>query len=149
MKPGSIVPTISHVHRAEKPECRSNPRVVGHFIRPNEKEFQLPEVILVFGIKEIMEHAQKLQSSITDLQAKLAEKTVTGSSGGDMVVAEVDGAQEVRSIRIEKGLLDSGDVEMLQELIVAAVNDALRKSKDMVAEEVSKLTGGIRLPGIG
>jgi len=123
--------------------------VVGNFIRPSETEFQGLEVSPVFGIKEIMEHAQKLQSNITDLQAKLAEKIVTGSSGGDMVVVEVDGAQEVRSIRIEKELFDSGDVEMLQELIVAAINDALRKSKDMVAEEVSKLTGGIRLPGIG
>jgi DNA-binding YbaB/EbfC family protein len=65
-----------------------------------------------------------------------------------MVVVEANGAQEITSIKIEKDLVSSGDMEMLEDLIVAAVNDALKKSKEMVAEEVSKLTGGIRLPGL-
>jgi DNA-binding YbaB/EbfC family protein len=102
----------------------------------------------VFGIKELMEHAQGLQSKIAALQEELAEKTVTGSSGGDMVVVEANGAQEITSIKIEDDLIASDDTEMLEDLLVAAVNDALRKSKEMVAEEVSRLTGGIRLPGL-
>ena len=102
----------------------------------------------MFGIKELMEHAQGLQSKIAALQEELAEKTVTGSSGGDMVVVEANGAQEITSIKIEDELISADDTEMLEDLLVAAVNDALRKSKEMVAEEVSKLTGGIRLPGL-
>jgi DNA-binding YbaB/EbfC family protein len=102
----------------------------------------------VFGIKDLMEHARDLQTKIAALQEKLADRTVTGSSGGGMVVVEANGAQEITSIKIEKDLVSSGDMEMLEDLIVAAVNDALKKSKEMVAEEVSKLTGGIRLPGL-
>jgi len=102
----------------------------------------------VFGIKDLMDHARDLQTKIAALQEQLADRTVTGSSGGGMVVVEANGAQELTSIKIEKELASSGDVEMLEDLIVAAVNDALKKSRDMVAEEVSKLTGGIRLPGL-
>jgi DNA-binding YbaB/EbfC family protein len=114
----------------------------------HDNEFQSLEATLVFGIKELMEHAQGLQSKIAALQEQLAEKTVTGSSGGDMVVVEANGAQEITSIKIEDELISADDTEMLEDLLVAAVNDALRKSKEMVAEEVSKLTGGIRLPGL-
>ena len=102
----------------------------------------------MFGIKDLMDHARDLQTKIAALQEQLADRTVTGSSGGGMVVVEANGAQELTSIKIEKELASSGDVEMLEDLIVAAVNDALKKSRDMVAEEVSKLTGGIRLPGL-
>ena len=114
----------------------------------HDNEFHSLEATLVFGIKDLMERAQGLQSKIEALQEQLAEKTVTGSSGGDMVVVEANGAQEITSIKIEYELISANDIEMLEDLIVAAVNDALRKSKEMVAEEVSKLTGGIRLPGL-
>ncbi len=82
------------------------------------------------------------------LQEELADHSVMGSSGGDMVKVEANGAQEIASIQIEKELLASDDPEPLQDLIVAAVNDALRKSKDLVAQEMAKLTGGIKIPGL-
>jgi len=103
----------------------------------------------VFGIKDLMERAQNLQSKIADLQAELATRTVTGSSGAGMVVVVANGAQEVVSIKIEQNLISGDDVDMLEDLIVAAVNDALKKAREMMAEEVSKLTGGMKLPGLG
>jgi nucleoid-associated protein EbfC len=102
----------------------------------------------LFGMKDLMQQAQNLQSKVAELQADLASKTVTGSAGGDMVVVEVNGAQEVLSIRIEEELVSKDDKELLEELIAAAMNDALRKSKEMAAEEMSKLTGGLRIPGL-
>ena len=106
------------------------------------------EVARVFNIKELMESAQHLQSKMADLKEQLAEETVTGSAGGDMVVVVANGAQEIVSIKIERELISSDDPEILQDLVKAAVNDALAKSRDMVAEELSKLTGGIRIPGL-
>jgi hypothetical protein len=103
----------------------------------------------VFNFKELMQQAQGLQAKITALQEELAEKTVTGSAGGDMVTVEASGAQEIISLKIEEQVLASGDSELLEDLIVAAVNDALRKSKELAAQEMSKLTGGIKIPGLG
>jgi nucleoid-associated protein EbfC len=102
----------------------------------------------VFGLKDLLQQAQGLQSKIAALQEELAEKIVTGSSGGDMVKVEANGAQEILSITIEKELLDPADPEMLQDLIVAAVNDALKKSRELMAQEMSKLTGGLPIPGL-
>jgi nucleoid-associated protein EbfC len=102
----------------------------------------------VFGFKDLMEQAQGLQAKIKALQDELAEKTITGSSGGDMVKVEFTGSQEMISITIEKELLASEDSELLEDLIVAAVNDGLKKSRDLVTEEMSKITGGLRIPGI-
>ncbi len=102
----------------------------------------------MFGLKDLMQHAQGLQSKLTALQEELSERTVTGTAGGGMVTVEANGAQEILSVRIEKELLTPDEQEMLQDLIVAAVNDALGRSKEMVAEEISKLTGGIRIPGL-
>jgi len=102
----------------------------------------------VFGIKDLMEQAQGLQAKIAALQEELAERTVIGSAGGDMVKVEASGTQEILSIKIENEVLDSDDRELLEDLIVAAVNDALKKSRELMAQEMSKLTGGIRIPGI-
>jgi nucleoid-associated protein EbfC len=104
----------------------------------------------VFGIniKDLMQQAQGLQAKVTALQEELADKIVTGSAGGGMVRVEATGAQEIVSVQIEKELLSSDDQELMQELIVAAVNDALKKSKDLMTEEMSKLTGGLRIPGL-
>jgi len=99
-------------------------------------------------MKDIMQQAQGLQTKITQIQEELAEKIVVGSAGGDMVVVEANGTQEIVSIKIEKELLDGNDIEFLQDLIVAATNDALRKSRDLMAQEMSKLTGGLRIPGL-
>ena len=101
----------------------------------------------MFGIKDLMEQAQGLQAKIAAVQEELAEKTVVGSSGGDMVRVVASGIQEILSIKIENELVSSEDLEFLEELVVAAVNDALRKSRELMAQEMSKLTGGLRLPG--
>lgn len=102
----------------------------------------------MFGLKDLIENAQNLQAKMAALQEELADRIVVGSAGGDMVTVEANGAQEVLSIKIEEHLISAEDKEMLEDLIIAAVNDALRKSRDMVAQEVSKLTPGIKLPGI-
>ena len=103
---------------------------------------------IVFGLKDLIQQAQGLQSKMAALQEELADKVVVGSSGGDMVKVEANGAQEILSITIEKELLDPADPEMLQDLIVAAVNDALKKSRELMAQEMSKLTGGLPIPGL-
>jgi DNA-binding YbaB/EbfC family protein len=104
----------------------------------------------VFGIniKDLMQQAQGLQAKVTALQEELADKIVTGSAGGGMVKVAATGGQEIVSIQIEKELLTSDDQELMQDLIVAAVNDALKKSKELMTEEMSKLTGGLRIPGL-
>jgi hypothetical protein len=102
----------------------------------------------VFNFKELMENAQNLQSKMMAIQDGLAQKTVRGSAGGDMVVVEANGVNEIISVKIEKEVISAEDAEMLEDLIVAAVNDALQKARKMIAEEMSKLTGGIRIPGL-
>ena len=102
----------------------------------------------MFNFKELMQQAQGLQAKITALQEELAEKTVIGSAGGDMVKVEASGTQEIISLQIEEQVISSGDAELLEDLIVAAVNDALKKSKELAAQEMSKLTGGLRIPGL-
>jgi nucleoid-associated protein EbfC len=108
----------------------------------------MAEVISVFGFKDLMEQAQGLQAKVADMQEQLAEKTVVGSAGGDMIKVEANGAQEILSIKIEKEIISSEDPEMIEDLVVAAVNDALRKSKELMTQEMSKLTGGLRIPGL-
>ncbi|MBI4965883.1 MAG: YbaB/EbfC family nucleoid-associated protein [Desulfomonile tiedjei] len=102
----------------------------------------------MFNFKDLMQQAQGLQAKISALQEELAEKTVTGTAGGDMVTVEASGTQEIISVKIEEQVLSSGDSELLEDLIVAAVNDALRKSRELAAQEMTKLTGGIRIPGL-
>ena len=103
----------------------------------------------MLGIKDLIQQAQGLQSKIAALQEELADKTVVGSSGGDMVRVEANGAQEILSIKIERDLLSPDDPELLEDLIVAAVNNALAKSRELMTEEVKKLTGGFPIPGLG
>ena len=96
----------------------------------------------------MMKQAQKLQADMERLQEELGSQSVEGTAGGGMVKAVVTGKQEVVSIEIEKEVVDPEDVEMLQDLVTAAVNEALRKSRDMVTEQMTKLTGGINIPGL-
>jgi nucleoid-associated protein EbfC len=103
----------------------------------------------VLGFKDLIQQAQGLQSKMAALQEELADKIVVGSSGGDMVRVEANGAQEILSIKIEKNLLSPDDPELLEDLIVAAVNDALAKSRELMTEEMKKLTGGFSIPGLG
>lgn len=96
----------------------------------------------------MMKQAQKLQAKMMKLQEELGEQTVEASAGGGMVKVVANGKQQVVSIEIEKEVVDPEDVEMLQDLVLAAVNDALAKSQEMVAQEMGKLTGGMNIPGL-
>lgn len=100
------------------------------------------------GMGNMMKQAQQLQSKMMKLQEELADRTVETSSGGGMVKVVSNGKQQIISLEIEKEVVDPEDVEMLQDLILAAINDALTKSQDMVSSEMSKLTGGLNIPGL-
>jgi len=95
-----------------------------------------------------MKQAQQFQAKMSQLQEKLGEETVEASAGGGMVTAVVNGRQEVVSIRIEPEVADPDDVEMLQDLVLAAVNEGLNRAREMVNEEMGKLTKGLGLPNI-
>ena len=99
------------------------------------------------GMGKMMKQAQQLQSKMLKLQEEMADKTVETTSGGGMVKVVANGRQQVLSIQIEKEVVDPDDVEMLQDLILAAINDALIKSQEMATQEMSKLTGGLNIPG--
>ncbi len=100
------------------------------------------------GMGNMMKQAQKLQSKIFKLQEELADRTVETTVGGGMVKAVANGKQELLSIKIDPEVVDPNDVQMLEDLIAAAVNDVLKKSQEMVSEEMTKLTGGFNIPGI-
>ncbi len=96
----------------------------------------------------MMKQAQNLQKKMLKTQQELALKTVEASAGGGMVKVIANGGQKIESIELEKEVVDPEDIEMLQDLVLAAVNDALKKSQDMVASEMNKLTGGLNIPGL-
>jgi nucleoid-associated protein EbfC len=98
---------------------------------------------------DIMREAQKLQAKMAEMQEEAKKKTVEATAGGGMVTVIASGAGEVISIKIEKDVVNPDDVEMLQDLIMAAVNEALRRAQEMVGGEMSKLTGGLQVPGLG
>ncbi len=97
----------------------------------------------------LMKQAQMMQEKMQKVQEEAAAKTVEASAGGGMVTVTANGKMEVLSIKIEKEAVDPNDVEMLQDLVAAAVNEALRKAQDMMNEEMGKVTGGLGLPGMG
>ena len=101
------------------------------------------------GLGDIMRQAQKLQSQMAKLQEELADRTVEGTAGGGMVTVVANGRQEVVSLTIDPEVIDPNDVEMLQDLVQAGVNDALKKAQEMSAAEMGKLTGGLgNIPGL-
>lgn len=100
------------------------------------------------GLGNIVKQAQQLQSQMAQLQEELAVRTVEGSSGGGMVRVVVNGKQELLSLVVEPEVIDPQDAEMLQDLILAAVNDGLNRSREMVQTEMQKLTGGMNIPGM-
>ncbi len=100
------------------------------------------------GMGNMMKQAQKLQAKMLKMQEELAERTVETSAGGGMISVVANGRQQIVSISIDKEVVDPDDVEMLQDLILAAVNDALSKAQEMVAGEMNKLTGGFNVPGM-
>jgi hypothetical protein len=100
------------------------------------------------NFQNIMKQAQQMQAKMMKLQEELASKTVEASAGGGMVAAVVNGKHELVSLKIEKDVVNPEDVEMLQDLIVAAVNEGVRKAQEMAQEEMAKLTGGLNIPGL-
>lgn len=95
-----------------------------------------------------MKQAQKLQSKMLEMQEELGNRTVTVQVGGGMVEVVANGRQEILSMRIDPEVVTPDDTEMLQDLIMAAVNDALNRSREMVSDEMAKLTGGMKIPGL-
>ena len=97
---------------------------------------------------QIMKQAQKFQTKMAKLQEELSERTVEASAGGGMVTVVANGGQDVLSVKIDPEVVDPEDVEMLQDLVMAAVNDALNKAKAMMNEEMGQLTKGMNIPGM-
>jgi DNA-binding YbaB/EbfC family protein len=102
----------------------------------------------VKNLAGMMKQAQKLQAKMMEMQAELGNRTVSAQAGGGMVEAVVNGKQELVSLRIDPEVVAPDDVEMLQDLIQAAVNEALNRSREMMATEMAKLTGGMQIPGL-
>jgi len=100
------------------------------------------------GMGDMLKQAQKLQARMVKLQEELGERIVEASSGGGMVKVTANGKQQIVSLQIEKEVVDPDDVEMLQDLVLAAVNDALARSQQMVNDEMGKLAGGMKVPGL-
>ncbi|SHH78175.1 YbaB/EbfC family nucleoid-associated protein [Sporanaerobacter acetigenes] len=96
----------------------------------------------------MMKQVQKMQKQMQELQEQLEEKEVEASAGGGAVVAVANGKKQIVSIIIDKDVVDPDDVEMLQDLVLAAVNEALRTAENYVSEEMAKITGGMNIPGL-
>jgi len=89
-----------------------------------------------------------MQKQMMEIQEELADRTVEATVGGGMVAVVANGQQDILSIKIDPEVVDPNDVEMLQDLILAAVNEAHRKAQEMMNQEMSKLTGGLKIPGL-
>jgi len=100
------------------------------------------------GLGDMMKQAQKLQSKMLELQEELADKTVEATAGGGMVTVVINGRQEIVSLTIDPEVVDRQEIEMLQDLIIAAVNEGIRRAQQIWAEEMKKLTGGMSIPGL-
>ncbi len=96
----------------------------------------------------LMREAQKLQEKMMQMQEEAKQKTAEASSGGGMVTVVANGAGQLVSVNIEKEAVDPDDVEMLQDLVLAACNEAIKRAQEMVGDEMSKLTGGMQIPGM-
>lgn len=100
------------------------------------------------GFGNIMKEAQKLQAQLEAMREEVAKRKVEASAGGGMVVVEANGNQEIVSIKIDREVINPEDPQMLEDLVLAASNEALRKSKDLIQAEMGKLTGGLKIPGL-
>ena len=100
------------------------------------------------NMNKMMKQVQKMQAQMAQLQEELANKVVEASAGGGMVQVKVNGKQEVLEIKIQPEAVDPEDVEMREDMVLAAVNEALRNAQEMVASEMSKITGGMNIPGL-
>jgi len=98
--------------------------------------------------RAFMRQAQELQAKLAKAQQELAEAIIEGSAGGGAVKVTVNGQQQIQSVKISPEALESDDVEMLEDLVLAAVNEAITKSQEMAAKRMGKLTGGLNIPGL-
>ncbi len=99
-------------------------------------------------MEDLMKHARQFQEKLAQVQEELAARMVTGTAGGGMVTVTVNGRGELVGLAIEPEVIDPEDQQMLQDLVIAAVNDGLRKAKDLGRSEMGKLTGGMTIPGL-
>lgn len=100
------------------------------------------------NMSRMMKQVQKMQAEMVRVQEELGVKTVDATAGGGMVTVVANGHQEIVSVTIDPEAVDPEDVEMLQDMVMAAVNEALRASKEMAADEMAKVTGGLNIPGL-
>jgi hypothetical protein len=100
------------------------------------------------GMNDMIRQAQIMQRKMSEAQDSLKSKVVEASSGGGMVTIKATGAQEISEVIIEKSVMEAGDVEMLQDLVLTAANEAIKKSKDMMENEMKGITGGLNIPGM-
>lgn len=100
------------------------------------------------GLNNIMRQAQRMQSKIAEIQEEVGEQEFEASTGGGVVTATVNGKQDVLGVEIDPEVVDPEDVEMLEEMITGAVNQALQKAEDKMNEEIEQVTGGMNLPGM-
>ena len=101
------------------------------------------------GFGNMMKEAQKLQEKMLAMQEEIAKRKVEATAGGGMVTVEANGKQEILSIKIDPEVINKDDAQMLEDLVLAAYNEALRKSRELVQQELGKLTGGMKIPGLG
>jgi len=100
------------------------------------------------NMNKMMKQVQKMQQDMMKLQEELANRTVESTAGGGVVRVVANGKNEVTAIEIKPEVVDPEDVEMLQDLVLAAVNEALKKAQDMASQEMGRLTGGLKIPGM-
>ena len=105
-------------------------------------------LLATMKMNDLMKQAQQMQKRMLEIREELANQTIEATVGGGMVTAVVNGQQELVSLRITPEVVDPDDTEMLEDLVVAAVNEALQQSQDMMSDEMSKLTGGLKIPGL-
>lgn len=104
---------------------------------------------MIPDVSKLLRQFQKIQGEMKKIQEEIAKEEVTGSSGGGMVEVTINGKFEVVDVRIEKKLLKGDDAEMLEDLILAAVNSAMSKVQELIKERLGQITGGLQLPGMG
>ena len=101
------------------------------------------------GFGNVMKEAHRLQQQMAAMQEEIAKKRVEATAGGGMVTVEANGKQEIVAIKIDPEVVNRDEVQMLEDLVLAACNEALRKSRELVQQELGKLTGGLKIPGLG
>lgn len=99
-------------------------------------------------MNKMMKQVQKMQQEMMKLQEDLANRTVETTAGGGVVRVTANGKNEITAIEIKPEAVDPEDVEMLQDLVLAAVNEALKKAQDMASREMGRITGGLKIPGL-